>query len=86
MLVFLRFPMFAGWNLGGFDISEIRISAVSYEVAATISLAHRYILEFSTYVYWTIAVSHKTQFNKYLRVNVFELLSEILQKSSTRTH
>lgn len=78
--------MFGGWNLGIFGISEIRISAVSYEAAATISLAHRYNLEFSAYLYSTIAISYKTQFNKYLRINILEHLSEILQKSSTRTH
>ena len=59
------FPMFAAWDLGIFDISEIRISAMRYEVAATTSLAHRYILEFSTYQYWTIAISYETQFIKY---------------------
>lgn len=50
--------MFGGCNIGIFYISEIRISSVSYEVAATISLAHRY--------FWSFSV------NPYLRVYKFE--------------
>lgn len=63
--------MFGGWNIGIFYISDIRSWSVSYEVAVTISIAHRYILEFSTYLFWTIAINYKIPVNLYLSLYVW---------------